>query len=123
MRAEQLKSAFLEAQAAKDEWKLPVILNIGAVPPNTRRPPRFQIGIYEGDDGKNKVQLDVFDVDFVRDAEFDTQILATLLNELIDLKDVTANLVIGVPSFDFKDSIDPIALQQTIATETIHQKP
>jgi hypothetical protein len=43
------------------------------------------------------------------------ELQATLLNELIDLEDVTANLVIGVPSFDFKDSIDPIALQQTIA--------
>jgi hypothetical protein len=28
---------------------------------------------------------------------------------------VTANLVVGVPSFDFKDTIDPIALQQTLA--------
>ena len=40
---------------------------------------------------------------------------ATLLNELADLDDVTANLVIGVPSFAFKDTLDPIALQQTAA--------
>jgi hypothetical protein len=39
----------------------------------------------------------------------------TLLNELADLDDVTANMVIGVPSFAFKDTMDPIALQQTIA--------
>ena len=40
---------------------------------------------------------------------------ATLANELIDLKNVTANLVIGVPSFAFKDVVDPIALQDTFA--------
>jgi hypothetical protein len=40
---------------------------------------------------------------------------ATLINELADLEDVTANLVIGVPNFDFKNETDPIAIQQTIA--------
>lgn len=40
---------------------------------------------------------------------------ATLLNELTDLNDVTVNLVVGVPTFAFKDTIDPIALQQATA--------
>jgi hypothetical protein len=40
---------------------------------------------------------------------------ATLINELADLDDVSVNLVIGVPSFYFKDTIDPMALQQTLA--------
>jgi hypothetical protein len=40
---------------------------------------------------------------------------ATLLNELTDLQDVTANLVVGVPSFAFKDTPDPISLQQAFA--------
>jgi hypothetical protein len=40
---------------------------------------------------------------------------ATLINELTDLADVTANLVIGVPSFTFKESLDPIALQKEAA--------
>jgi hypothetical protein len=40
---------------------------------------------------------------------------ATLLNEMTDLEDVTANLVIGVPTFFFKDTPDPISLQQTMA--------
>ena len=35
---------------------------------------------------------------------------ATLLNEMTDLDDVTAHLVVGVPSFAFKDTIDPISL-------------
>ncbi len=37
---------------------------------------------------------------------------ATLLNEMINLEGVTANLVIGVPTFAFKETTDPIALQQ-----------
>ena len=40
---------------------------------------------------------------------------ATLLNELTDIDDVTANLVIGVPSFAFRDTLDPISLQQAAA--------
>ena len=40
---------------------------------------------------------------------------AMLLNELADLDDVTCNLVIGVPTFAFKDTPDPISLQQTVA--------
>jgi hypothetical protein len=40
---------------------------------------------------------------------------ATLINELTDLEDVTANLVIGVPTFAFADQIDPMALQQALA--------
>ena len=40
---------------------------------------------------------------------------ATLLNELTDLEDVTCHLVIGVPTFQFKDTADPMALQQNLA--------
>jgi hypothetical protein len=34
---------------------------------------------------------------------------------LADLDDVSVNLVIGVPSFAFKDTVDPMALQQNLA--------
>lgn len=40
---------------------------------------------------------------------------ATLLNEMTDLNGVTAHLVIGVPTFAFKETLDPMALQQTVA--------
>jgi hypothetical protein len=40
---------------------------------------------------------------------------ATVLNELTDLDETTLQLVIGVPTFHFKDTVDPIALQQTAA--------
>jgi hypothetical protein len=43
---------------------------------------------------------------------------ATLINEMTDLENVTANLVVGVPSFLFKETIDPMALGQTIAQLT-----
>ncbi len=40
---------------------------------------------------------------------------ATLINELADLHDTSVHLVIGVPSFFFKDTLDPIALQDSTA--------
>jgi hypothetical protein len=43
------------------------------------------------------------------------QLQATVINEMTDLSDVTANLVIGVPNFELKDTIDPIAVQQAVA--------
>jgi hypothetical protein len=43
------------------------------------------------------------------------QLQATLINELADLDDVTVNLVVGVPTFAFKGTVDPMALQQTVA--------
>ena len=38
---------------------------------------------------------------------------AMLINELTDFEDVNVNLVIGVPAFAFKDTLDPISLQRT----------
>ncbi|MCL4220289.1 MAG: hypothetical protein KJZ65_02855 [Phycisphaerales bacterium] len=43
------------------------------------------------------------------------ELQATLVNELADLEDVSAHLVVGVPTFAFADTIDPIALQEQIA--------
>lgn len=40
---------------------------------------------------------------------------ASLINELVDFKNATVNLVIGVPSFAYRDTPDPISLQQTFA--------
>jgi hypothetical protein len=45
---------------------------------------------------------------------------ATLLNELTDLDNVTMHLVVGVPSFMFKDTTDPIALNQIVAQLSAH---
>jgi hypothetical protein len=43
------------------------------------------------------------------------QLQATLINELTDLDDATVNLVIGVPTFAFQDTPDPVGLQDTFA--------
>jgi hypothetical protein len=48
---------------------------------------------------------------------------ATLINELVDLEDVTAHLVVGVPNFEFKDTPDPISLQQTVAQLSQYFRP
>ncbi|MFH1421507.1 MAG: hypothetical protein ABIH42_02160 [Planctomycetota bacterium] len=45
----------------------------------------------------------------------EVELQATLINELVDLNDITTNLVVGVPTFAFQDTVDPIALQQTVA--------
>jgi hypothetical protein len=45
---------------------------------------------------------------------------ATIINELTDVEDVTANLVIGVPRFAFERTVDPISLQQTAAQLSSH---
>jgi len=39
----------------------------------------------------------------------------TIINELKDLQDARAHLVIGVPSFMFKDTVDPMSMQETVA--------
>jgi hypothetical protein len=48
------------------------------------------------------------------------QLQATLINEMVDLQDVTANLVIGVPTFAFKDTQDPMGLGQAVAQLSSH---
>ena len=45
---------------------------------------------------------------------------ATLINEMTDLDNVTVNMVVGVPTFQFKDLTDPVALGQTVATLSPH---
>ena len=56
-----------------------------------------------------------YKVEIDGDGKAAVKLQATLLNELADLEDVSVNLVIGVPTFAFKDTIDPIALQQDLA--------
>jgi hypothetical protein len=48
---------------------------------------------------------------------------ATIVNELTDVEDVKAHLVIGVPKFAFANTVDPISLQQTVAQLSRHFRP
>ncbi len=51
------------------------------------------------------------------------QLQATLVNELLDLNDVTAHLVVGVPTFAFQETIDPISLQQAAVRLSSQMRP
>ncbi|MEZ0263653.1 MAG: hypothetical protein ACAI43_02910, partial [Phycisphaerae bacterium] len=48
------------------------------------------------------------------------QLQATLINELADMDGVTVHLVVGVPSFAFSSSQDPMSLQQAAARLSVH---
>ncbi|MFG0246484.1 MAG: hypothetical protein ACF8MF_10605 [Phycisphaerales bacterium JB052] len=43
------------------------------------------------------------------------ELQATIINELTDLHDVTMNFAVGVPSFAFAGSLDPMALRDALA--------
>ena len=45
---------------------------------------------------------------------------ATLINELADIENINVHLVIGVPTFAFEDTPDPISLQETVAQLSRH---
>ncbi|MCK4999637.1 MAG: hypothetical protein KAS23_08880, partial [Anaerohalosphaera sp.] len=45
---------------------------------------------------------------------------ATIINELADIENVTAHLVVGVPKFAFAGNPDPISFQKTIAQLSQH---
>ena len=80
MRAEDNKREFLDLLGEKDAWKTPIIIQFGP-PPNAKRPPRYRLGIFESDNGGNKIQLDVYDPAFAQEPEFDAQILSALALE------------------------------------------
>ncbi|MDW8290214.1 MAG: hypothetical protein RMM06_05790 [Armatimonadota bacterium] len=48
---------------------------------------------------------------------------AAIVNELTAFDNARVNLVIGVPSFAYRGTVDPIALQQTIAQLSPHLQP
>ncbi len=54
-------------------------------------------------------------IELAADGRAVVKLQATLLNELADLNGATVNLVVGVPSFYFKETADPIALSQAVA--------
>lgn len=43
------------------------------------------------------------------------QLEATLVNDLLDLDKATVHLVVGVPKFEFRDLVDPMALRREVA--------
>ncbi|MCX6349118.1 MAG: hypothetical protein NTV79_06415 [Candidatus Aureabacteria bacterium] len=61
-----------------------------------------------------------YKIDINGQGQAKTRLNATIINDLADVKDVAAHLVVGVPSFAFKDQIDPMALNQTLAELSRH---
>ncbi|MBN1916804.1 MAG: hypothetical protein JW889_02755 [Verrucomicrobia bacterium] len=47
----------------------------------------------------------------------------TLVNDMVDLNDVTVNLIVGVPSFAFKDQLSPLALREAAAQLSQYFQP
>jgi hypothetical protein len=45
---------------------------------------------------------------------------ACIINELADLNDIKAHLVVGVPNFAFKEAVDPISFQEAAASLSGH---
>lgn len=90
----------------------------------TTQKPRLSLRIQNGGDSANVGVMYLqkglrwipgykIDLDGAGNAKVKMQ--ATLINELTDLKNTNMNLVVGVPSFAFKDTTDPISIQQAIA--------
>jgi hypothetical protein len=49
------------------------------------------------------------------DGKMRIKLQGTIVNDMVDLDDVTVHLVVGVPNFMFKDQISPIALREAAA--------
>jgi hypothetical protein len=75
--------------------------------------PSAKVGLFYVQKGVRWIPSYKIEIDGQSNATVKLQ--ATLINELADLEDVSVNLVVGVPTFAFKDTIDPIALQQNLA--------
>jgi len=76
-------------------------------------PPRAEVGFLYLQRGIRWIPHYRITLDGQGQARIELQ--ATLLNELTDLEDVSCNLVIGVPTFFFKETTDPMALQAAVA--------
>jgi hypothetical protein len=83
--------------------------------------PRARVGLAYLERGIRWIPSYRINIDGKGNAELELR--ATLVNELLDLENVTANLVIGAPSFMFADTVDPIALQAAVVQLAQHAGP
>jgi len=89
------------------------LLTLGFAWPGGRREREIDVGMAYVQKGLRWLPSYRVTIDGAGHAHVELQ--ATLVNELVDLEDVTVNLVIGVPTFVFKETVDPMALQATVA--------
>jgi len=57
------------------------------------------------------------------DGKVRIKLQGTIINDMVDLDDVTVHLVVGVPNFTFKDQISPIALRDAAARLSQYFQP
>jgi hypothetical protein len=87
-----------------------------------RKPaPDVEVGMVYVQRGVRWIPNYRIDIDGKGNAKIKLQ--ATIVNELADIEDVKAHLVIGVPKFAFEKTVDPISLQQTVAQLSRHFRP
>ncbi len=72
-----------------------------------------RVGVTYVQNGLRWIPAYKFDIDGQGQAK--VQLEASIVNDLIDLEQVTLHLVIGVPSFEFAGLVDAIALQREFA--------
>jgi hypothetical protein len=104
---------------AEEEFRNLLYLNLDWG--NAKPAPKAKVGLFYLQKGVRWIPSYKVELDGKGSAAVKLQ--ATLLNELADLDDVTVNLVIGVPTFAFKDTIDPVALQQSLAQLSQYFQP
>ncbi|MFV0338274.1 MAG: hypothetical protein ACK5LK_08550 [Chthoniobacterales bacterium] len=79
--AERTKRDLLRLLRINDNWKYPLILSF---PENKKRAKTpYNTGLYEGDAGSFKVQIDIFDASIVGTATFREALIEALLLEMI----------------------------------------
>jgi hypothetical protein len=80
-KAEDVKREWLELLQRADEWKSPIIVKINT--PSPLGAQRLRTGVYIGDGGQTKVQIDVNDLAALRGAEFESELYRALCLELM----------------------------------------
>ncbi|UCD00059.1 MAG: hypothetical protein JSW66_09285 [Phycisphaerales bacterium] len=104
--ADLAREEFLDTMTLKLDWgrnRTAEAANVGMVyvQRGIRWIPNYRVEI----DGKGRATV---------------KLQATIINELADIENVKAHLVIGVPRFAFEKTLDPISLQQTVAQLSQH---
>lgn len=86
-RAEDLKGQWLRRLRLEDEWKSPIIIQV--LPVRRANSPRVRTGLYEGDGGAPKVQIDIYDTASLTSTDLDMEIYRALFLEF-GYRNVTA---------------------------------
>jgi hypothetical protein len=99
----------VKGEVANEELRQRLTLRCTGVAPGASA----DIGLMYVEHGLRWIPAYKLDVDGAGRARVELE--ATLVNDLVDLDDAIVNLVVGVPRFEFRGQVDPIALQALAA--------